>query len=87
MENKHAQGGKPAPPPAPPRHAPTELAVIGIQLRDWFASQALKGAADAICDQLEQQDEAGAREHAARHARAAYIMADAMLFARVDGTL
>lgn len=54
----------------------------GMSLRDWFAGQALRGGADAICDQLEIGATAVAEQHCARHARAAYMLADAMLKAR-----
>ncbi len=51
----------------------------GILLRDYFAGQALHEAAGAICDDLAEKGDAGAVEHAARHAKAAYLLADAML--------
>lgn len=51
-------------------------------LRDWFAGQAIAGAADASCDQLGLESEAQAVAHAQRHATAAYMLADAMLKAR-----
>lgn len=57
-------------------------AARGISLRDHFAGEAIRGAADAICDSLSDGDEAHARAHAERHAKAAYLLADAMLRAR-----
>lgn len=57
----------------------------GMSLRDWFAGQSLKGAADSICDNLTDLDGnldqtlAQATKHAERHAKAAYLLADAML--------
>ena len=54
----------------------------GMSLRDWFAGQASHGAADSICDVLDGNDEPTAIIHARRHARAAHIVADAMLAER-----
>jgi hypothetical protein len=54
----------------------------GMSLRDWFAGESLKGAADSICDQLSPEhptSEAEVRAHVERHARAAFMLADAML--------
>lgn len=66
--------------------------VPGMSLRDYFAGQALKGAADAVCEDLDAAEGESplgiaqcyddARAHAERHARAAYLVADAMLKAR-----
>ncbi len=56
----------------------------GMTLRDCFAASCCKGAADAVCDNLSEDGEDKAREHAARHAKAAYLIADAMLKARKD---
>lgn len=57
----------------------------GMSLRDYFAGQALKGAADSICDEMSPEHPSGmpdVLDHAARHAMAAYILADAMIRAR-----
>lgn len=54
----------------------------GMSLRDYFAGESCKGGADAICDNLSEDGEDKAREHAARHAKAAYMVADAMLAER-----
>jgi hypothetical protein len=58
----------------------------GMTLRDYFAAQAIRGGADALCDQLdplnEDTTEADAAEHAKRHAHAAYLLADALLAER-----
>lgn len=56
----------------------------GMSLRDYFAAQAAQRAADATCDYLES-DPAEAVAHAIRHAKAAYMVADAMLAARKAG--
>ena len=55
--------------------------VRGMSLRDYFAGQALHAAADAVCDDLSDPERDGPA-HAARHARAAYLLADAMLTER-----
>jgi hypothetical protein len=65
----------------------------GMSLRDWFAGEALKGGADSICDNLSDMSDGGyidgtpaqATQHAARHAKAAYLLADAMLAERTKG--
>lgn len=57
----------------------------GMDLRDWFAGQSLHEAADAICDDLSEKGDEGAREHAARHAKAAYLLSDAMIAEREKG--
>ena len=55
----------------------------GMSLRDYFAGQALHAASDSVCDDLSDPGRADhAPEHAARHARAAYLLADAMLAER-----
>lgn len=55
----------------------------GMSLRDYFAAQAIAGAADATCDELAVAEDAdAAQEHAQQHAKAAYLLADAMLEAR-----
>ena len=61
------------------------LSVEGMKLRDWFAGQALHEAAGAVCDDLSENGDDGAREHAARHAKAAYLLADAMVAERKKG--
>jgi hypothetical protein len=61
-----------------------DYAAQRAELRDRFAMFAIRSAADAICDALDEggEGEAYALTHAARHAKAAYILADAMLEAR-----
>lgn len=64
----------------------------GMSLRDYFASEASRGAADVLCDMLEPSSAEEAfdpvqqlelvKRHAAQHAMVAYIYADAMLKAR-----
>jgi hypothetical protein len=54
----------------------------GMTLRDYFASMACRSGADAVCSQLEDGKEQEALVEAERHARAAFIVADAMLKAR-----
>lgn len=56
----------------------------GMSLRDYFAGQAARQAADVVCDMLQEIDASNgaARIEALRHATAAYIVADAMLIAR-----
>lgn len=60
----------------------------GMSLRDFFAAEASKGAADALCDEMDPSDPehpvdlADVQQHADRHATAAYLYADAMLKAR-----
>lgn len=61
----------------------------GMSLRDYFAAQALKGAADSVCDQLSPDHQAGDADvaaHVKRHVRAAYLLADAMLAERTRPT-
>jgi hypothetical protein len=53
----------------------------GMSLRDYFAGQALHAGADAVCDELSEPGRDGIA-HAERHARAAYLIADAMLAER-----
>jgi hypothetical protein len=54
----------------------------GMSLRDYFAAQALAGSADTVCDVLSDGSLGDSAEHCARHARACYALADAMLKAR-----
>ena len=54
----------------------------GISLRDYFASNSSRGAADAVCSCLEDGDAEAALREAKLHACAAYMVADAMLEAR-----
>ena len=56
----------------------------GIGLRDRFAGQALTGTAMHLADYLADASFEDASTEAARLARSAYIMADAMLAARGD---
>lgn len=56
---------------------------ICLSLRDYFAGQALHEAADSVCDDLSDPERDGPA-HAARHATAAYLLADAMLKARAE---
>lgn len=63
--------------------ADVAYAEVGMSLRDYFAAQAARLAADAVCDLLE--DGASIERVGAecdRHAKAAYMVADAMLKAR-----
>ncbi len=59
-----------------------DIAALKATLRDQLAGQALRSAADAVCGHIEDQQEAEALIEARRHARAAYMVADAMLRAR-----
>ena len=54
----------------------------GMTLRDYFAADSARGSADAVCSRLEDSDEDGALVESKRHARAAYMVADAMLAER-----
>lgn len=54
----------------------------GMSLRDYFAAKSARGAADHVCDVLDESNDADALEEANRHSRAAYMVADAMLKAR-----
>ena len=49
----------------------------GMELRDYFAARAMQALIPAF-----DQKEGGAEEIAARNARAAYLLADAMMEAR-----
>ena len=55
-----------------------------ITLRDYFAAQAITNSAEAICDALMvlDRDRDLAEEFTSSRARAAYMIADAMIRAR-----
>lgn len=61
----------------------------GMSLRDYFAGQSLAGGADSFCDAMGPHETATTEEdiaqHAERHAKAAYLLADAMLKQRKGG--
>lgn len=95
MSNSIAvKDGGPAFPVVFPERDDALLRAEGMSLRDYFAAQAARGAADALCDTMDpdytrpedtydpvaQWEQA--RRHAELHARCAYMFADAMLNAR-----
>lgn len=66
--------------------ADSERGQTGMSLRDYFAAQSIRGGADSICDQLDpaghKYTDAELAAHVERHAKAAYLLADALLAER-----
>lgn len=59
--------------------ADAALAAEWRSQRVWLAGMAARGAADAVCSQLEEGDEGAAIIEAQRHAKACVMLADALI--------